>query len=199
MNSPSAIRYATRPGTHIQPSERRGPGQTRARQFEMAVALQQSSLAAATLLAAQSDARAPSADDFWYHPEGPSRIFRGTMDQVAAVRQFVRSQIGDHPALSDAVLAASELAANAVAHTASGADGGLFIVHLAAVSADTIVVLVTDQGGQAEPRARRVRSDAEKGRGLDIVTSISSLFAIFGDSTMRTMAAVVASNPLDGH
>lgn len=200
MNSPGALRYATRPGAPIQhePGQHR-PGQTRVRQFEIAVALHQASLAATTLLAAQTDARAPSADDFCCHSEGPSRIFRGTMDQVAAVRQFVRSEIGDHPARSDAVLAASELAANAIAHTASGADGGLFIVHLAAVSAGTIAVLVTEQGGQAEPQARQAGPDAETGRGLDIVTSIASLFAIFGDSTMRTVAAVVAGNPLDNH
>lgn len=59
-------------------------------------------------------------------PLGPGiaiMIFRGIAQQVAAVRRFVESEIRDHPALDNAVLMASELAANAIAHSVSGADG----------------------------------------------------------------------------
>ncbi len=124
----------------------------------------------------------------------PNGIFAGTHDQVSAVRRFARAELGDHPALDEAVLVASELATNAITHSASGHDGGMFMVHLTAISADHVAILVTDQGGHGEPRAQHAGPDAESGRGLDIVTTIASLFIPFGDDTMRTIVAVVSPN-----
>ena len=46
-------------------------------------------------------------------PGGSLLAFKGTADQVAAVRRFVRTECAGHPASGDTVLAASELAANA--------------------------------------------------------------------------------------
>lgn len=89
---------------------------------------------------------------------------------------------------------ASELAANAITHSASGHDGGMFLVHLTAISSGHVAILVTDQGGHGEPAAQHAGPDAESGRGLDIVTTIASLFMPFGGDTMRTIVAVVGAS-----
>jgi serine/threonine-protein kinase RsbW len=122
---------------------------------------------------------------------GSSRTFRGTSDQIAAVRCFVRSAFGNHLASDDAVLVASELAANAVAHTASGDEGGTFTVHLATVSAERVAMFVTDQGGPTVAKARHADVDAESGRGLDIVTAIASLFVVAGNVDWCGVLAVI--------
>jgi hypothetical protein len=172
---------------------------TRPRQFDMAIVLHQGSRAAAKDLRDAADARARPCCDWPLRDGGPSRIFRGTNDQVAEVRGFVQSQIPGHPALSDAVLAASELAANAIAHTSSGDENGMFLVHVATVSADHLVVLVTDQGGPGQPRGRAAGMDAESGRGLAVVQGLACLLVPFGDDAMRTILAVIGGDNCPGH
>lgn len=126
---------------------------------------------------------------------GPSRIFCGTAEQVSQVRQFVRSELVGHPALSDAVTVASELAANAIAHTASGQEDGLFLVSLARLGPHHVAVLVTDQGSAGQPRTKHAHSDDESGRGLAIVTACSCLVTSFGEQAMRTVMAIIPPNP----
>ena len=50
------------------------------------------------------------------------RVFTGHPAQVACVRQFVRRTLAASPAADDAELLTSELAANAIQHTASGSS-----------------------------------------------------------------------------
>jgi hypothetical protein len=54
------------------------------------------------------------------------RTFHGRADQVAQVRREIAADLGGCPAADDAVLIASELAANAVTHSASA--GGFFTI-----------------------------------------------------------------------
>lgn len=56
-----------------------------------------------------------------------TRAFPGCPDQISRVREFVRLVLGPVPVAEEAVLLASELATNAVLHTASG-NGGTFEV-----------------------------------------------------------------------
>jgi hypothetical protein len=51
------------------------------------------------------------------------RVFAGSHDQVRQARDFVARTVGASPAADDAVLLVSELATNAVTHTASGMAG----------------------------------------------------------------------------
>jgi hypothetical protein len=179
------VENAAKPmNTHLLPD-------VRLAHLELAAALQQSSLAAAARNPCSTAALTRQACCFADRPMGSSKIFAGTRDQVSAVRRFARSELGDHRAVDEAVLVASELATNAITHSASGHDGGMFMVHLTAISADHVAILVTDQGGQGEPAAQHAGPDAESGRGLDIVMSIASLFIPFGDDTMRTIVAMV--------
>ncbi len=173
--------------THLLPD-------VRLAHLEVAAGLQQSSLAAATRHPRSTAVRARPVSCFADRLTGSSRIFAGTHDQVSAVRRFARAELGDHPAVDEAVLVASELATNAITHSASGHDGGMFMVHLTAISAGHVAILVTDQGGHGEPKAQHAGPDAESGRGLDIVTSIAWLFMPFGDDTMRTIVALVSQD-----
>jgi anti-sigma regulatory factor (Ser/Thr protein kinase) len=119
------------------------------------------------------------------------RVFPGTPDQVAAVRRFVRAQLGAHPALDDSVLVASELAANAIAHTASGLTGGAFVVRIASLSPEHVAVLVVDGGADTEPRALETGVDSESGRGLDVVKGLATAFWTTGPDGQRAVLAVI--------
>ena len=80
------------------------------------------------------------------------RVFAGSRDQVRQARDFVARVLGGCPAKDDAVLLASELATNAITHTASG-DGGRFTVTV--YQAGTWVrVEVHDAGSATTPAAR---------------------------------------------
>jgi anti-sigma regulatory factor (Ser/Thr protein kinase) len=122
---------------------------------------------------------------------GAWQTFAGTVDQVAAVRRFVRSTCGDHSARDDAVLVASELSANAIAHSRSGQRGGMFGVHLAVLNAWFVVVVVTDQGGPTAPRAPDAHADGESGRGLAVVDALAAGVIVTGGRNGRSVAALV--------
>ena len=121
------------------------------------------------------------------------RVFGGSADQVAAVRRFIRSEIADHPACDDAVRVASELAANAIVHTKSG-DDGIFMVDIAAIDAEHVALVVTDQGTPTAPRAKEPGLNGESGRGLMVVIALATLIVVLGDCSMRTVAAVIPAS-----
>ncbi len=168
------------------------------RELELAVALQRSEHAA-VLRGSPHGAGAGSGCCAPGMPAGSSsRIFRGTGEQVRAVRAFARSVLAGHPACDDAVLVASELASNAVAHSASGTQGGLFAVRVARVTGTHAAVLVTDQGAAGDPCVRAADDDAESGRGLAVVRALSSSLTITGDEGgMCSVLAVVPVSPGD--
>jgi serine/threonine-protein kinase RsbW len=90
--------------------------------------------------------------------------FRGEPVQVAQVRAGMREYLTGCPRCDDAVLIASELAANAVLHSRSA--GQSFTVR-AEVFRDYIWVEVEDLGG---PWLCRQRDD--RPHGLDLVTAL---------------------------
>jgi anti-sigma regulatory factor (Ser/Thr protein kinase) len=83
------------------------------------------------------------------------------------------------PAREALLTCVSELAANAIAHTASGA-GGVFTVEVARPAPGVARICVTDAGGPREPAIRYLAepddldSLAEGGRGLALVAACSS-------------------------
>src|SRR6202012_5869461 len=80
------------------------------------------------------------------------RAFAGTKAQVAEVRRFVSGLLEGCPACDALVTCVSELAANAVVHTASG-TGGFFTVEDSRPRNGVARVAVTDAGGPTEPAA----------------------------------------------
>ena len=114
-------------------------------------------------------------------PPGPGpvrrvRVFKGEPGQVPAARAFVAAALAGCPARETLSACASELAANAVVHTASGA-GGVFAVEVSRPAEGMALVAVTDLGGPGEPAIRPGDSGdefAENGRGLALVAACSS-------------------------
>jgi hypothetical protein len=97
--------------------------------------------------------------------------FPGRQDQVSRVRELVARQLGDSPGRDDAVLLASELAANACAHSASGEPGGQFVVRLrgGGSGGGEVYVEVEDQGSGWDGRFH----ETESPHGLYLLRSLA--------------------------
>ncbi len=104
------------------------------------------------------------------------RTFRGTPASVPEARRFVAELLAGCPAREVLMTCVSELAANAVTHTASG-DGGVFIVEVACPRDGMARLSVTDEGGPSVPAAGALGAPgaldlaAESGRGLALVAA----------------------------
>jgi anti-sigma regulatory factor (Ser/Thr protein kinase) len=109
------------------------------------------------------------------HPDIPPRFrqsFAGQADQVARARQFVQEALAGCPAVADAVLLTSELATNAVQHSATG-RGGAFIVAISHAPG-RVRVTVTDGGSASRPAVAAEGAElAVGGRGLLLVDCLA--------------------------
>ena len=92
-------------------------------------------------------------------PDGPLaryvQVFAGTTASVAAARRFTSAVLAACPAREALVACVSELAANAVVHTASG-DGGVFTVEVIRPRDGIARVAVTDAGSSSAPAVTAV-------------------------------------------
>jgi serine/threonine-protein kinase RsbW len=162
-----------------------------ARDREIAVATFSSVLDAALRLGSRCASGCGGACTLGCEQLDRSRVFRARADQVRKVREFVRAVLAGHPAADDAVLIASELAANSVAHSRSGRDGGIFVVHPAEVSATHVAVLLTESRSQTAPAVHDPGPGAESGRGLAVVRSLASVFQVADVGEVRSLLAVI--------
>jgi len=95
---------------------------------------------------------------------------------------------------AEAALVVSELATNAIRHTASGEPGGVFIVSVT-VRADGVMIAVDDLGSATEPAIRDpVEELAASGRGLMLVATVAKEWGISRTATGRRVWA-----ELSGH
>jgi anti-sigma regulatory factor (Ser/Thr protein kinase) len=117
-----------------------------------------------------------------------SIYFPGEAVYLSEVRRFTAKVLGDVPGVDDVVQIASELAANAILHTASGEEGGTFTLHLATFS-DRWQVRVDDQGGETFPSVCTAGEDDGAGRGLAVVAALSRCWGVLGDSYSRAVWA----------
>ncbi|OOC52856.1 serine/threonine protein kinase [Nocardiopsis sinuspersici] len=104
------------------------------------------------------------------------RRFPGLPSQIAYARRFVARQLAASPELTTATLLTSELATNAITHSASGASTGKFEVCVR-LAPGWARVEVRDLGNMAEaprPQHRGPYDTDEHGRGLDLVEALSS-------------------------
>ncbi len=109
-----------------------------------------------------------------------TREYPGRPESVREARTLVRAALGaGHPAADAAVLCASELVANAVAHTRSGLPGGTVGVAITS-TLDAVEVRVRDDGGTQvpPPRGSHPARSSEHGRGLLIVDALSAEWGI---------------------
>ncbi|MFV2197416.1 ATP-binding protein [Nocardiopsis sp. LOL_012] len=104
------------------------------------------------------------------------RRFPGLPSQIAHARRFVARQLAASPELTTATLLTSELATNAITHSASGQEAGKFEVYVLQAPGWARVE-VRDLGNMAEspqPQHRAPYDTEEHGRGLDLVEALSS-------------------------
>jgi anti-sigma regulatory factor (Ser/Thr protein kinase) len=134
---------------------------------------------------AQADAGQGGPDGGPGHPVIPPRFrrsFAGHPEQVAQARHFVSAALAGCPAAADAELLASELATNAVQHSASG-HGGAFVVAISHAPG-RVRVTVTD-GGSATSPAVHVAGPAGElevcGRGLLLVDVLADRWGYTGE------------------
>jgi hypothetical protein len=117
------------------------------------------------------------------------RVFPGHGRELSALRRWLVSLLPDCPARDDVLVVATELAGNAIEHTASGQDGWFAVEvvwHRSAVQ-----VAVADRGGPAEPRVID-DPDGERGRGLRLVHGLSVRTGFAGDQRGRWVWAQIA-------
>lgn len=115
--------------------------------------------------------------------------FPGRSAEVKHAREFVRGVLGaDWPALDDVLLMVSEIASNAVRHTASADEGGSFDLTLSADD-DTLRIAIADRGSSAEPCLRDggELGTLTGGRGLQIVDALASSWGHTGDELGRVV------------
>jgi anti-sigma regulatory factor (Ser/Thr protein kinase) len=114
--------------------------------------------------------------------------YPGEAKELASLRRWLTSILPPCPAREDLLLMATELAGNAVRHTASG-QGGAFGVRVTWEDG-AVLVAVDDAGGPGEPR---VVDDplAEGRRGLLLVRELSARIGMSGDYRGRTVWAEV--------
>ncbi len=93
------------------------------------------------------------------------RTFHGRADQVQQVRREIAAHLDGFPAAADAILIASELAGNAVTHSASA--GEFFTIRCHACP-DSVQIECEDLGGQWHPRPADDRP-----HGLDIIEALT--------------------------
>jgi serine/threonine-protein kinase RsbW len=115
--------------------------------------------------------------------------FTGEAMSVGQAREFVGGVLGaGWPGLDDVLIMVSEIASNAVRHTASGA-GGWFDLSVTAAGS-TVRVEVSDSGGSSEPRIPNDGGELDAltgGRGLRIVDALASYWGSRGDELGRVV------------
>ena len=114
-----------------------------------------------------------------------ARTFAGLPEEIHNVRDFVGQLLAGCPVADGVVLLASELATNAVRHTASGANG-TFCILVQAVDG-RVRVEVHDMGSVAAPAVCRSDSPEESGRGLALVEAIADRWGFHGSQFGRVV------------
>jgi anti-sigma regulatory factor (Ser/Thr protein kinase) len=113
------------------------------------------------------------------------RTFPGHPGQIGHARGFARRVLERCPALDEAVLLVSELATNALEHTATGAGGFFEITILTAET--SLMIAVTDNGAPQMPALGDLNPESETGRGLGLVEVLSHRWGHCGGRHGRTV------------
>ena len=119
------------------------------------------------------------------HAPALTATYPGDAQHIRAVRADLRPVLGDCPRADDAILCASELAANAALHSHSRLPGGTFTVQAIISPGRYTRIEVQDNGGPWN----QAMMDPARHHGLDIVRAVADEWGIDGDHTTRTIWA----------
>lgn len=118
------------------------------------------------------------------------RSFPGVPASAREARRWGRGLLPACEPLDDLALVASELAANAILHTASGTPGGVFDLDVS-WSPGYVRVVAGDDGGPSEPTAVETPSGTS-GRGLsEVVSGLAAAWGHVGGAAGRWVWADV--------
>lgn len=113
----------------------------------------------------------------------------GEESSLRELRRWIAALLPECPSRDDLISVATELASNALMHTASGQGGGY---RTEVIWTPTVVrVAIADGGSQAQPRVIE-DPDGERGRGLLMVRELSLRTGMTGDEHGRVVWADVA-------
>jgi hypothetical protein len=120
------------------------------------------------------------------------RVFPGEERQLGELRRWLATLLPDEPPRDDVALVATELATNAVRHSASG-RGGWFAVEIT-WHKTMVQIAVADGGGPSVPH---IIDDpaADHGRGLQLVRGLSTRTGSCGGQRGRLVWAHVPWPP----
>jgi len=113
------------------------------------------------------------------------RVFRGDPAQVAQARRFVQRSLAPHGLAADAALLTSELATNAVRHTATG-EGGTFEI-IICQRPGTVRIAVIDAGSRTAPAPLPPDGLNSSGRGLALVDALARQWGQQGNRHSRAV------------
>jgi hypothetical protein len=116
-------------------------------------------------------------------------VFPGHEWELSALRRWLSSLLPECPERDDVLIVATELASNAIKHTASG-RGSRFAVEIIRYPS-VVQIAVADHGGSAEPHVIE-DPDGEHGRGLLLVRDLSVRTGVAGGRPGRLVWAQVA-------
>jgi serine/threonine-protein kinase RsbW len=141
----------------------------------------------AVLTEITDDAIAPLQKKHSINPPGRWwRIFPGEAAQLRLLRRWIAAFLPEGTTRDDVASVATELASNAVRHTASGKDG-YFAVEICC-RPPVIRVAVADSGAATGPRLV-ASSEGEDGRGLLLVQALAIRTGVAGDHRSRVVWA----------
>ena len=118
------------------------------------------------------------------HAPALTATYPGDAQHIRAVRADLRPVLGDHPRADDAILCASELAANAALYSHSRLSGGTFTVQAIISPGRYTRIEVQDDGGPWN----QAMIDPARHHGLDI-RAVADEWGIDGDHASRTIWA----------
>jgi serine/threonine-protein kinase RsbW len=132
----------------------------------------------------------PAADPAVTPQRTTAATYPGDVACLAAVRLGVRGLLSGFANADTAILCVSELAANAMRHSASRLPGGKITVRVTVCPDDHVRIEVTDDGG-----AWTRPGHADQHRGLNLVHALAADWGIGGDYRSRTVWALIPPRP----
>ncbi|MGH3326948.1 MAG: ATP-binding protein [Streptomycetales bacterium] len=121
------------------------------------------------------------------------RWFPGEAAAVGLAREWLSGLLAPLPVLGDAVIVVSELAANALTHTASARGG--YTVAVCHTGPHRLRLLVSDLGARTAPMLGAPDADCEFGRGLHIVAALATRWGVSTHDGGRTVWVELAWEP----